>query len=128
MADFRTALEALRSHTSPEQVAGFVGVLLSLRYAKKLSDVFFYLLGGVACVVFLAPWLVEQLDIDNVPAKIALYLIFGLVGLDLLTKFVDWVKSSNFWTVVWTIVDVLRGMRPDSAKHRVTDLPKGDAR
>lgn len=89
--------------------AGLIGSILSLydfrseipkteRWNKAPStlDKLLRILAGMACVWYIAPLLSSLLSISTSFGKPAFGFFIGFVGIDLLLKFLDWFKKTDF--------------------------------
>lgn len=78
--------------------AGVAGTLLSLRWApgNSWASRAWSVAGGLALVIWGAPYAVEALGITAKAGPPAIGFLAGFLGLNLLSKLWDWVAATSF--------------------------------
>lgn len=79
------------------EVAGPVGALVGLFHTpgKSLRERAFNMVAGLGAAWFLAPWLTSYLSIDAKNGQMAVAFMVGLVGMNLLSKSIEYVKTTS---------------------------------
>jgi hypothetical protein len=82
--------------------AGTVGALLSLRWVPGNSwgTKAFSFSGSMAVVIFAVPWALDVMSVTSKSAPPAFGLIAGLLGMNLLTKAVDYVAQTQLGDLI----------------------------
>lgn len=85
--------------------AGLLGSIISLRFAKAqtIKDKFLHILAGMACVWYVAPIISAFLNIQSVIGKPGFGFIVGLLGIDLIVKFLEWFKAADLAEIISVI-------------------------
>lgn len=83
-----------KAATTPE-AAGVLGSLISLRWTP--GDTWFLRLtgfaGGIGFAMFIAPLLIEYMEIKSQKGPLAFAFIGGLIGMNLLVKTVEFIRD-----------------------------------
>ena len=93
---------------SPD-AAGTVGAVLGWLSAPggSLREQLFNISAGVACAVYLAPWLAERANIGSQHGRMAFAFIVGLVGMNIVPKLISAAKRAD-----WASLLPNKGGRP----------------
>lgn len=80
------------------EVAGAAGALVGLFNApgKTWRERTFNALAGLSTAWFIAPWLSEYFPITTKNGQTALAFVVGLVGMNLVSKGIDYIKHTRF--------------------------------
>jgi hypothetical protein len=90
---------------SEPTIAGIFGALLSLRWAPGPTwlERFFCFGCGIACAVYAAPALLGYMGVEAAWAPRLFSFLFGLLGMNLIAKTVDTIRSTD-WVTVFTSI------------------------